>query len=117
MPRAGASARKQEKLAMQSEAKPAATVETLFELKGVDACCAKVMNEFVELSGKPPTLKDIREVILPKVNVERQLRKRPPILESTLVKHIRKWKSSLLGTRGPVANTRRQTKIRPTSGT
>jgi hypothetical protein len=44
------------KWAVQFE--PAATVETLFELKGVDACCAKVMNEFVELSGKPPTLKD-----------------------------------------------------------
>ena len=82
------------KRTQQAEAKPAATVETLVEFKGDDACCAKVMNEFVKSSGKPPTLRDIRQVILPKVNAERELRKKPPILESTLVKHIRKWKQS-----------------------
>ena len=82
----GAEARAQEKLALQSEAKPAKRHQP----RGVDACCAKIMNEFVELSGKPPTLKEIREVILLKVNEERQLQNKPPILESTLVTHIRK---------------------------
>ena len=86
----GAEARAQEKLALQSEAKPAKRHQP----REVDACCAKIMNEFVELSGKPPTLKEIREVILLKVNEERQLQNKPPILESTLVTHIRKWKES-----------------------
>ena len=92
MPRAGAAARKQEKLALQSEVKSAARES--HQPRVVDACCAKVMNEFVKSSGKPPTLRDIRQVILPKVNAERQLQKKPPILESTLVTHIRKWKQS-----------------------
>ena len=111
MPRAGAAARKKEKL--QSEAKPAARDRSTRIAKRIiegqaqavakrtqqaeakpAACCAKVMNEFVKTSGKPPTLRDIRQVILPKVNAERELRKKPPILESTLVKHIRKWKQS-----------------------
>ena len=86
----GAEARAQEKLALQSEAKPAKRHQP----REVDACCAKIMNEFVELSGKPPTLKEIREVILLKVNEERQLQNKPPILEYTLVTHIRKWKES-----------------------
>ena len=92
MPRAGAAARKQEKLALQSEAKSAARES--HQPRVVDACCAKVMNEFVKSSRKPPTLRDIRQVIQPKVNAERQLQKKPPILESTRVTHIRKWKQS-----------------------
>ena len=122
----GAEARAQEKLALQSEAKPVARELSTriaevqaqavakqthqaeeqpakrnnakcmrlkreaerHQPRGVDACCAKVMNEFVKLSGKPPTLRDIRQVIMPKVNVERQLQNKPPILESTLVTHI-----------------------------
>ena len=54
MPRAGAAARKQEKLALQSEAKSAARES--HKPRVVDACCAKVMNEFVKSSGKPPAL-------------------------------------------------------------
>ena len=109
----GGEACAQEKLALQSEVKPAARdrstriAERIIEAQAQAAakrtqqaeakpaaCCAKVMNEFVKTSGKPPTLRDIRQVILPKVNAERELRKKPPILESTLVKHIRKWKQS-----------------------
>ena len=61
MPRAGAAARKQEKLALQSEEQPAKRNNAEgMRLKQeaerhlprvVDACCAKVMNEFVKSSG------------------------------------------------------------------
>ena len=70
MPRAGAVACAQEKLALQSEAKPVARERSTriaeaqaqavakrtqqAEAKPA-ACCAKVMNEFVKTSGKPPT--------------------------------------------------------------
>ena len=139
MPRAGAAARKQEKLALQSEAKSAARerstriAEAQFakrthqaeeqpakrnnaecmrlkreaerhQPRGVDACCAKVMNEFVKLSGKPPTLRDIRQVILPKVNAERQLQKSHPFLKVRLLRTFESG-SSLLGTRVPTSGT------------
>jgi hypothetical protein len=64
-------------------------------MRPVDVCCAEALDKFAaSTQGQEPTSDQVREIILPQVTEARRLLGKKPILESTLLTHIRNWKTA-----------------------